>query len=182
VATNGSATHAHWSGAWLRRTAGWALGWSSDGGTAGAGVKSTLTTTRATTSPPVVPAPVPVLAPPVSRAAAAAVPLDEHIIGDGHAASPNETEVQAAQWTLAATVHPESGEIIPPPFRIAAWPFLGSVPCTGIAFFAKYAPTSVAGVGNVRCPVRVSSLAGHRIDSSPFRPDWSSRGWSTCTV
>lgn len=43
-----------------------------------------------------------------------------------------------ARWTVAATSHPASGDAIPPPFRIAAWPFMGSVPCTALAFVSVF--------------------------------------------
>jgi len=58
--------------------------------------------------------------------------------------APLDDEVAEARWTVAATSHPASGDAIPPPFRIAAWPFMGSVPCTALAFGARYYPGNLA--------------------------------------
>ena len=43
-----------------------------------------------------------------------------------------------ARWTLAASTHPSTGDLIPIPLRMTAWPIMGSLPVSAIMYTARF--------------------------------------------
>eukprot|EP00040_Diaphanoeca_grandis_P037137 m.240373 g.240373 ORF g.240373 m.240373 type:complete len:422 (+) comp33764_c8_seq2:478-1743(+) len=55
--------------------------------------------------------------------------------------------LEEARWVLAGSIHPDSGDTIPLPCRIGTFPIFGSLPVSGLVYFAKYLPSNIMAAG-----------------------------------
>lgn len=78
-----------------------------------------------------------------AAAAAAAAEAEALVRSCRDLSQPSAADAADARWTLAGTVHPKSGEAIALPFRMAAWPWFGAVPVSGLMYLARYRPTDL---------------------------------------